>query len=347
LKLAKRHIRSLLIAGFMVAVHCAPGYGQIAGGMDETTRTDLGGKHFIVGMVFGPDGTPMKSRVRIRLWAMTAREVITDADDNGKFIFSGLPNGSYMVYFDGDADLQPISTSVVVDFARNVPPQSIAISFRLQPKRRADDPPSVVSADTAGVPKKAMEHYRKARELSASGDDLGATAELNAALKIHPGFSLALIELGIQQLKAGELISADATFAKALDLKPDSFEAMVNRGIGLFRQKNFPEAERFLRDALKIKSDSDLGHYYLGRTFLARDLLDNAEQELDTALELSGGKMVEVHRMKTQLYIQKDDFGKALAALDSYIAAVPNAPDMEKLRKTHVQLEQAKAAAKP
>src|SRR5690349_3648992 len=77
---------------------------QIPGGMDETTRTDLGGRNFIAGTVFDPTGMPIHARIRIRLASLTSREVITTTDDYGKFIFSGLAPGSYTVNIDDDKD---------------------------------------------------------------------------------------------------------------------------------------------------------------------------------------------------------------------------------------------------
>ena len=319
---------------------------QIARGMDETQRTDLGGKNFILGVVFGPDGLPLHVRIPIRLSSLTQREVMGRTDDDGKFTFSGLPNGFYTLSIEGTDEYQTAAQTVTIDLNRTMPPQSFSISFRLQAKRRTGERPGVVNADTAGVSKKALDHYRKAASLASAGDIKGAIVELEAALKEYPNFPGALTELGIQQLKTGDLADADSNFEKALVLQPDHFEALVNRGIGLFRQNKMTDAEGFLRNSVEVKPSSDIAHFYLGRTLLRRDQLDDAEKELKTALSLSNGSLFEVHRMLTQVYIQRDDFANALSSLDNYLAANPKASDIDALHKTHQQLEQALASTK-
>src|ERR1043166_8021617 len=160
---------------------------QIAGGMDETTRTDIGGRNFIVGTIYSPSGFPIESRMRIRLASLDGgREVLSMTDDHGKFIFSGLPPGSFMVYIDDDtkSDYEAAAQSVEILNPRNTPPQSYQISFRLAYKARSMKA-GVLRAELAGVPKKALNHYQKALTLSASSDVRGAVKELQEAISIY------------------------------------------------------------------------------------------------------------------------------------------------------------------
>jgi len=341
-------VRTWPVIVFLIFVMCSAqaisSRGQIAGGLDETERTFLGGHNYIVGTVFDPDGFPVKVRTPIRLSSLTQKEVLSSTDDQGKFIFSGLPNGTYTISVEATNEYQTAIQTVDIELSRGTPPQSFAVSLRLQTKPRASTRPGVVSAETAGIPKRALEHYRKAQSLSDAGDAKGAVMELQAAIKEYPDFAAALTALGIQQLKTGDLDLADVSFQKALAIKPDSFEATVNRGICLFRGSKFAEAESQLRASIKLKGDSDVAHFYLGRTLLAQNSLDDAEKELTAALDLSKGSLVEAYRMLVQLYIQRDDFKRAIKALDTYLAAKPNPADLDQLRHTHLQLEKAMAA---
>src|SRR5215468_11254498 len=132
---------------------------QIPGGMDETTRTDMGGRNFIVGTVFDPSGLPSRARVRIRLASLTSREIIISADEYGRFVFSGLGSGVYTVNIDDDKDYEPMSQQVDIQNPRNGIPESYTISFRLIPKRSSQGKATVIESKTAGVPKKAVDHY--------------------------------------------------------------------------------------------------------------------------------------------------------------------------------------------
>jgi tetratricopeptide (TPR) repeat protein len=325
------------------SIGIASAYGQIAGGMNETTRTDLGGRNFIVGTVFAPGGFPVNTRIRIRLACLTSREIITTTDDSGKFVFSGVSPGTYTVNFDEDQDYQSQSQQVEIENPRSSQPQSYTVFLRLVPKPGSLGKAAVVESKTAGVPKKAVDHYNEALRLSKNGDARGAIAELKAAVEAYPKFALALTELGIQQLKTGDLEEADKSFAAALELSPDEYEPTINRGIGLFRQKRYDDAERYLRSALKLKEGSTIAHFYLGRTLMGRGDLDQAEKELIIAQTSSKDSMPEVHRMLTQLYIQKNDHAKARQELEIYITANPTAPDIEHLREVLKQLQDATA----
>ena len=65
-----RVVSLVSIALFTVVPHA---YSQIAGSMDETTRTDMGGRNWIVGTVYGPSGQPINARIRIRLASLRSR----------------------------------------------------------------------------------------------------------------------------------------------------------------------------------------------------------------------------------------------------------------------------------
>jgi tetratricopeptide (TPR) repeat protein len=335
---------SLVFSLFLVA---APKiFTQIPGGLDETTRTDMGGRNFIVGTVYDPSGQPIKMRMRIRLASLTSREIITTTDDYGKFSFSGLGSGAYTVNIDDNAEFEAMSQQVDIQQPRNAPPESYNVSFRLQPKTNGLSKASVVRSENANVPKKALEHYDKALILSKGGDFRTAIAELKLAIEKYPAFMLALTELGIQQLNLGELEEADKSFEAALKIDPKAYEATINRGIGLFRQKHYAEAEIYLRASLEIKNGSATGHFYLGRALMGLNKLDEAEKELNNALGSRKEQMIEVHRMLTQLYIQKRDYEKALQELETYLSANPTAPDGDHLRGVLKQLQQAVASTK-
>jgi tetratricopeptide (TPR) repeat protein len=315
---------------------------QIPGGMDTTTRTDMGGRNYIVGTVFGPNGLPINARIRIRLASLTSREVITTTDEYGKFIFSGLGPGSYTVNIDDDKDYHSMVQMVDIQNPKNAPAESYTLSFRLVPKAGSPGKATVIDSDKTDIPQKALDHYDEAIKRSRAGDTQGAIAELKDAIEKYPEFMLALTELGVQQLKIGDLAAADESFAAALKIRPNAYEPTINRGIGLFRQKHYLDAENYLRSALKIKATSTVAHYYLGRTLMAENNLDEAESELNVAVT-SKEPLVEVHRMLTQLYIQKGDYVKARQQLEIYLAANPTPPDNEQLRTVLKQLQDATA----
>ena len=329
-----RLTRSLLIV--LVLLTCTGHViSQIAGSMSETTRTDFGGSSFITGSVFFPSGSPINFRIRIRLTSITGGDVISNSDDTGKFVFSRLAKGTYTVTIDREQDYEPVSQLVEI-----LQPKDIqTISFRLTEKSKIFKRPQLINVKNAAVPKKALEYYEKALELSMAGDNKGAIAQLKLAIAKYPAFMLAYTEIGVQYLKLNQLEIADEALQAALKIKPDAYEPLVNRGIVLFRSNRFSEAETHLRAALKAKDQSAVAHFYLGRTLMSLKQYDEAEKEFNSAITIDGDEMKEAHRMLASMFLEREDYKRALIELETYLKLAPTAADGDKLRDIVRQLK--------
>ncbi|MFZ1699365.1 MAG: tetratricopeptide repeat protein [Pyrinomonadaceae bacterium] len=311
--------------------------GQIAGGMNETTVTRLGGNNFLAGTVFWPSGTPINTRMPVRLSSPTGGDFTASTDDRGQFIFSGLPEGIYSVVIEGDKDFESVFQQVEIVQSRNR--QTYTISIRLREKAKLDLKPAVIKVANAGVPKVAHEYYTKAIALSAKKDHRGAVEQLKLAIAEYPQFGDAYNEMGVQYMRLNELGLADQALQEALKIKPDAFEPLLNRGITLFRQQRYPDAEASLSSAVRVQDTSYIAHYYLGRTLTSLEKYDAAEKSLNTAIELGGIDMKEGHRMLANLFINSGNDKRAIEELETYLKLVPNAPDADKLRTAIEQLK--------
>lgn len=309
---------------------------QIAGGMNETTSTSLGGNNFIAGTVFSPVGTPINMRLRLRLSSPTAGEYITTTDDRGQFVFSGLSSGNYTVTIDGDNDFQTASQQVEVLQTRGR--QTYNISFRLIENKKPTAKPEVINKSAIGIPKKALDLYQKSLPLSKDGKYKEAIEQLNLAIGEYPKFTMAFNELAVQYLKLNELEKAEEALKSALKIDAEAYEPLVNYGIVLFRQKKYAESETELKNVLKLK-DSAVVYYYLGRSQTSLEKYDDAEKAFFSAIKIGEGEMKEAHRMLANMYIAKGDNKKALEQLTTYLNLVPNAPDAAHLRQVIEQLK--------
>lgn len=260
----KLSIGLLIVLGFSIQVH-----SQIAGGLNETTGTHFRGAHFISGTIFLPSGRPINQRMRIRLSVMGG-EVISNTDDSGKFVFSGLSNGTYTISID-EPDYEQAFQQIEIDYPRNSPPQVHSVSIRLIDKRRSDERLGVINAEVAAIPKQANDNYQKALSLSAEGKHKEAIERLLTAVKRYPEFVAVYTELGVQYVKLDNFQKADEYFQKALTIKPDSFEPLINRGILLVRLKRFVEAQTVLAEARKANDSSALVNLYLGRALAGEE----------------------------------------------------------------------------
>lgn len=306
-----------------------------------STDTGLGGVNTISGMTVSSNGQRIARRVSVRLRSMTRGDRISTTDENGNFVFRGVPPGDFIVVIDKEQDFDPFSQNVSVIQPRGMPPQTYYLSIRLELKGRAETKPGVLNAEFVNVPKPALVHYDKAVEQAKKGDHPGAVEELKLAIKEYPSFMLAFNELGVQYLKLNQLENADEAFQSALKITPDAFAALINRGITNFMMKRYGEAVPILRKALAKNDQSAVGHYFLGQALANLGLFEDAEKELLASLEFGKEEMKEAHRILAIIYASRGSKKQAVAELEAYLKMAPNAPDAEKLKDKIRQLKES------
>jgi len=252
------------------------------------------------------------------------------------------------LYADPDGDLEPESQQIDISVPRNTSPQVYMVNFRLREKQKKEEKTGVINADLAGVPKRAVQLYRKGVESSAAGDTKAAVDQLLKAVADHSDFFFAHSELGVLYQKLNELEKADEHLKIALRLKPEAFEPLANRGIVLVRMRKYGDAEPLLRSAVKLKDGSAVAHYYLGRSLFGLTRYEEAESEFKTAYALGGKENIEARRALATIYLEKGDNQKALIELEAYLEANPTAADEKQLHETAARIKEwLKENAKP
>lgn len=335
--------RRLLFVGAIFVCSAVLAMGQIAGGLNETTNTRLGGNNYIVGTVYAPDGVPINTRMRIKLTSPEWGDILATTDERGKFVFSGVPSGVYMIVIDREKEYEPVSQEVDIVRDRSTVPETYFVSIRLRAveEKKAKNGPAVISAANAGVPKAALDHYEKASKLAHEKDYKGAIKELKEAVSEYPQFVSAHNQLGVLYLRLNEFDHADAAFKAALKINPEAYEPLLNRGISLYRLGKFKDAEASFRATLKVKADSAVSYYYLGRTLNKLGRNEDAEAALLTCLKLTPDDFKEAHRLLAAIYLDRGALPRVVEELEAYLKVVPTAPDAENLRQV---IEQSKRA---
>jgi Flp pilus assembly protein TadD len=332
-----RGLSLVLFSLFVVVRVTAQGIPQGA----ASTDTGFGGVNTISGTIVSSTGQRIERHVSVRLRTMTRGDRISTTDENGNFVFRGLPSGDFVVIIEKEQDFEPFSQTVSVIQPRGMPPQTYYLTIRLQLKGRAQVKPGVLNAEFANVPKRARAYYDNAAEQARKGYHRGAIEQLKLAIKEYPSFMLAFNELGVQYLRLNELENADEAFQSALKITPDAFVALINRGIANFMMKRYGEAVPILRKALAKNDQSAVGHYFLGQALANLGLFEDAEKELLTSLKLGGEEMKEAHRILAIIYASRGARKQAADELEAYLKLAPNAPDAEKLRDKIRQLRES------
>ena len=297
------------------------------------------GPHSVGGTVFTGAATPAGRGIPVRL-SRGLNDLHTMTDQDGKFLFTGVANGTYSIDVDAGGDFEQASQRLEIALPKSAPAQMFLVDFQLRLKASARAKPGVIDAGMASVPKTAVENYRKGLAAAASGDDRLAVELMLQAVAEHPEFVNAHSELGILYLKLNDLNKADEHLRTALKLKPASYDALANQGVVLVRLKRFAEAESVLREAIMIRDGSAAVHLYLGRSLAAQKKFPEAEASLRTALKMGGKDMIEAHRALANIYLQQEQNDKALVELESYLAANPTPADEKQLRAMVQQIKQ-------
>jgi tetratricopeptide (TPR) repeat protein len=316
---------------------------QVAGGLNETTNTRLGGNNYIVGTVYAPDGMPINTRMRIKLTSPEWGDILATTDERGKFVFSNVGSGVYMIVIDRENEYEPVSQEVDIVRARSTVPETYFVTIRLRAveEKKSKNKPGVVSAANAGVPKAALDHYENASKLAHAKDLQGAIKELKLAVSEYPAFVSAHNQIGVLYLRLNEVDHADDAFKAALKINPDAYEPLLNRGISQYRLGKFKDAETMFRGSLKVKADSAVSYYYLGRTLNKLGRNEDAEKAFLTCLKMSPADFNEAHRLLAAIYLDRGALPRVVEELEAYLKVVPTAPDAENLRQV---IEQSKRA---
>jgi TolA-binding protein len=344
--IAQRPLFLALIFFYSIAIAA----GQIAGGLTETTNTRLGGNNYIVGTVFSPDGTPINTRMSIRLTSPTWGDILATTDDRGRFVFSGVGSGVYTLVIDGEKEFESVSQQVEITRVRSTVPETYTMSVRLrfiENVKSKGQKASVISATNAGVPKRAMDFYQKASTLAGAKDYEGAIEQLRLAVAEYPAFVNAFNQIGVLYLQLNQLDKADEALKAALKIQPNAYDPLVNRAITLFRLERFKDAETVLRDTLKAKAESPVAYYYLGRTLNKMGRNKEAEAAYQTCLKMSPEKFKEAHRLLAAIYLDRGASQRVVEELETYLKLVPTASDAGDLRKVIEQINHSSAAPQP
>ncbi len=315
--------------------------GQIAGGLNDTTNVNHGGNNYVVGTVYLPEGMPINAKMNIRLTSPNWGDVLALTDDRGKFVFSNVGSGTYIVVID-EKEYEPVAQPVDITVARARVPETYVMTIRLRYKASAKNKlpkPAVVDAANAGVPRPALDLYDKAAKLAAAKDFQGAIKDLKLAIEAYPQFANAYNQMGVLYMQLNDLKNADEAFQAALKITPDAHEPLLNRGITLFKMSKYKEAATVLVDALKAESRSAVAFFYLGRSL--NKLGEDAKAEIAflRCIKLSPGEFKEAHRYLAVIYLDQGKAELVIEHLETYLKLVPTAPDATKLQEVVAQLK--------
>lgn len=314
------------------------------GGIDSDPGMGMrNGRNTIDGRVTYPPGLKSDKRLRVRLSSVVVGDFTTMTDQDGAFAFRRLREGTYYITVDAGKEYLPATETVsIFGESRSTMGQIIAVQIELKLKPTDRNKAGVVNAALAGVPKPALDLYKRALEAGQAGDHKKAIEFLKSALALYPEFVLALNEIGVQYHQSGELDKAVEAFRTAIKLSPDAFILRLNYGFVLMQKKEFVGAEAELRRATELKDSSTAAHLYRGKAFIKLGKYLEAEKELQRVINLGGDDVAMAQRYLGAIYIEQKKNAQAVEALEKYLSLAPKAKDADQIREIVKQLHSQK-----
>lgn len=316
-------------------------------------RASAGGGHTVRGKIFLPSGALPDQRIRVTLELTSggvAGEVFSDSV--GNFEFRAVPSNMYRITVHGDGRTYETTQEAVEvsgSFARTF---NVQIYLReknsetVKPKGKTLSAAEFAQAD---VPKAARKHYERGLRLAREGKTDEARAAYEEALKVFPDYVLALNRIGEQHSRQGRLAEAQAAFERALAISPKYAVSHINLGILMVQMRRYAEAVEQLEAANRADEGYPIAHLYLGLALMEKTPADfeRAEREMQKALALGGQEMAQTHLHLFNLYVRQENYHSAVAELEAYLKAAPDAPNASLVRERMVAVRRAAANQPP
>jgi tetratricopeptide (TPR) repeat protein len=152
---------------------------------------------------------------------------------------------------------------------------------------------NILRKEVAANPNNAVLRVRLGEALSAAGRTQQAIEQFNAALKIDPKHTGALLDLGILAMQNKRPEEAIAFFKKVVDLTADDTmaassdrreNAFYNLGLIYYNQRDYQDAVGYFKGALRIRNDSSDTYVLLAQSLEELGQSYDAKSAAATAL---------------------------------------------------------------
>ncbi len=198
------------------------------------------------------------------------------------------------------------------------------------------------------VPGPAREAYDKASKSLEKNDAAAAVKELKNALDAFPDYFDALEALGMELVRQRDFPAALPVLRHAVQVNDKAWRSHYALGVALVESQQRAEGLSELRRSIEINPDSLNTHMRLGLE-LGKDPNTQGDgiKELEKVKSLAGKNVpADTYFYLASLYSKQKQYKEAADALESYLAAVPQADEAQKAqyRKAIQQLrEKAKS----
>lgn len=316
----------------------------------------LAQRNEIYGTIYNEDRRPMASVYVDLLDDVNSQLRHTKTDGTGRFTFTGLLNGRYVVrampygtdYLEQSQEVTLSAVSASPGSGSDT--QHVVLYLKIDPRVYASPFAGVTGVIFAqNVPPAARKLYDEGVRLLHQKKEREGLGSLKKAIEVFPEYYLALDRLGAEYVTRGVenpayLSAGFALLTRAVEINPRGFSSVFGLGWAQYHLGLNAEAIASLRSATNLYDKSGEAHLWLGKALRRANSLSEAETALRRADALAHKKSSEVHWQLAELFNGQKRYAEAADELELYLKTFQaKADDAEKIRKLIKQLREQAA----
>lgn len=252
--------------------------------------------------------------------------------NNGRYRFNNLRSGWYDVVVEVESKevarvRVDLTSPLLIDRQ-----QDISLEWRSTSETRSK--PGVLSAAdryVRGATNEAL--FREAREATDRKEYDRAAELLQRIVKSDAKDFQAWAELANVHFLQKNLPVAETEYLRAIDAHPGFFLALFNLGRLEIALKKYDVAVEVLAKAVNARTESADANYFLGEAYLQLKKGSQAVGYLNEAIRLDPKGMADVHLRLATLYNGAGMKDKAAAEYEAFLKKKPDYPDRQKLQQ--------------
>lgn len=288
--------------------------------------------NILIGKVRTESGRPL-SNVLVEL--QTGNGVLfaqTVTTNEGDYAFSGLTGASFILAVN-EPDHDAFSERVeLTRTATSRPGERVRVDLVLKPKDKAATP-RAGTVFQQEVPEAALKAYRHGLRLLAERKSDEGTAALREAIRILPKYFDAHFALALECFRLRRPADATQELELARAINPKDGRLYHTFGLVLYEQKKYALAATVFEAAAKLNPANAEARLMRGAALIETGRLNEAEQEIARADEISSHKLAIVHLHLARVYEKRGERIRAADELESYLRKNPGVDNASAIRE--------------
>ena len=273
----------------------------------------------------------------------------TATSNEGNFVFAGLVSAEYEVEVNL-AGYEP----TVQRIRFNHPPSDnfqevLNIEVNLKPRADTSRAAAPGVSFAQEVPKVARDAYEKGIEKLREGKSDEGVELLRKATSEFNDYFAAHFALGTELSRIGKDNEALESLERARQINDRDAGVYHLFGMLMAKQQKYAVADYAFREATRLDANNPSSHFYRGLVLIEMaaqgsdrrqqdKYLNEAEEEVNKAWELSNRRMNQVYLQRARIYEKRGEKENAARALERYLKAEPDAKNAAAIREAIAKL---------